>query len=61
MEHSTMYAVSCFLLIAMSMLMVWDLGLWAWFGIFAALYSGVCFGWHREALQREKEYKNDKH
>ncbi len=60
MKNSTVYAFSCFLLIAMAMLMVWDLGLWAWGGMFTALYSGACYGWHREELRKEKEGYSDK-
>lgn len=57
MRNSEMYAIDSFLMIAFAMLLIWDLGILAWIGIFFALYSGVCFGWHREALKEEKEEK----
>ncbi len=54
MRNSELYAIGSFIMIAFAMLLIWDLGIWAWIGIFFALYSGACYGWHREALKKEK-------
>ena len=55
MKDSTTFGISSFILIAMAILFVWDSSIWAWFAVIVALYSGACYGWHREALKEEKE------
>lgn len=53
MEKSNFYSISSLSFILLAVVFVWDSGLMAWLGAFAALYSGACYGWHREALKEE--------